>query len=72
MWTSIGDGHVYLTEPTGPLAAYSRSTFSSRATRRYHTLREHNERRLAEQDRIREAVTSTQDASAQSSEEVPF
>lgn len=67
MWTSIRDGHVYLTEPTGPLAAYSRSTFSSRATRRYRTLREHNERRLAERDRVREAVTSAQD-----SEEVPF
>lgn len=72
MWTSIGDGHIYLTEPTGPLAAYARSTFSSRATRRYRTLREHNERRLAEQHRVREAVTSVQDASARDSEEVPF
>ena len=70
MWTSVGDGHIFLTEPTGPLATYVRATFRSRATRRTATLREHNRLRL-EADEVlrgvvREAVTETHTG------EVPF
>ncbi|MGP9724003.1 HNH endonuclease signature motif containing protein [Corynebacterium sp. AOP40-9SA-29] len=42
MWTSVDDGHSHITEPTGPLAGYARTTFAERASRRYAVVREHN------------------------------
>lgn len=42
MWTSVDDGHTLVTEPSGPLAGYARTTFAERASRRYAVVREHN------------------------------
>ncbi|AGP29670.1 HNH endonuclease signature motif containing protein [Corynebacterium terpenotabidum] len=73
MWTSIDDGHVLMTEPTGPLAVYARSTFRSRASRRYSTLREHNRLRLDELARVTAAVAEARPApAAPTDREVPF
>lgn len=56
MWTSIADGHLFMTEPTGPLARFARSTFRTRSTRRTATLREHNRIRIEEQEVLRAAL----------------
>lgn len=73
VWTSIDDGHEYITVPTGPLARYARSTFTTRATRRFTTLRDHNRRRLAEQQLLRDILAEARTAlDADTTEEVPF
>lgn len=56
MWSSVHDGHTYVTEPTGPLAGYARTTFSEQASRRFTTVREHNRRRLAADAERKEAL----------------
>ena len=69
MWSSVDDGHTYVTEPTGPLAGFARTSFASRATRRYRTVREHNERRKAVRASQQAVLAAARRASA---EEVPF
>lgn len=69
MWSSVDDGHAYVTEPTGPLAGFARTSFATRATRRYRTVREHNERRLAEREAQKAVLAAARRARA---EEVPF
>lgn len=49
MWTSTDDGHTGLTEPSGPLAEFARSTFADEASRRYAAVREHNAQRLPDE-----------------------
>lgn len=46
MWTSIDDGHMHLTEPSGPLARFARTTFAEQASRRYAAVRDHNTEQL--------------------------
>lgn len=69
MWSSVDDGHIYVTEPTGPLAGFSRTSFAERASRRFRTVRERNDRRMAERA-ARQAVLAS--ARRASTEKVPF
>ncbi len=69
MWSSVDDGHTHVTEPTGPLAGFARTSFASRATRRYRTVREHNERRKAVRATQQAVLAAARRAST---EEVPF
>jgi hypothetical protein len=66
MWTSIDDGHIYMTEPSGPLATYARSTLRIRSDRRRATLREHNRLRLESLDELAQALSDARHG------EVPF
>lgn len=50
MWTSVNDGHTYVTEPTGPLATFARTTFAEQSVRRYAAVRDHNTGQLPEDD----------------------
>ena len=74
MWTSIDDGHSYITEPSGPLAGYARTTFAERASRRYRAVRNHNIRLTGRQHALQQALLAARAAEAEStdSEEVPF
>lgn len=66
IWSSGDDGHIYMTEPHGPLAKYARSTHRIRSDRRRATLREHNRLRLERLDEFAEALDAARH------EEVPF
>lgn len=66
IWSSVDDGHIYMTEPHGPLAKYARSTHRIRSDRRRATLREHNRLRLERLDELAEALDAARH------EEVPF
>lgn len=66
IWSSGDDGHIYMTEPHGPLAKYARSTHRIRSDRRRATLREHNRLRLERLDELAEALDAARH------EEVPF
>lgn len=63
-WTSVEDGHVYVTTPTGPLAE-AVLDFDTRLHRKVRTLAAHNEARLR---RIGEVV----EAARVAAQEVPF
>ncbi|MGP9723593.1 HNH endonuclease signature motif containing protein [Corynebacterium sp. AOP40-9SA-29] len=69
LWSSVDDGHVHVVEPSGPLAAFARTSFAERASRRFTTVREHNERRIAE---LAEVKATLEAARAEATEEVPF
>lgn len=69
LWSSVDDGHVHVVEPSGPLAAFARTSFAERASRRFTTVREHNERRIAELAEVKAALKA---ARAEATEEVPF
>lgn len=69
MWSSVDDGHIYVTEPTGPLAGYARTSFAAQASRRFRTVREHNERRQAQRAAQQAALAAARTAAT---EEVPF
>jgi len=66
IWSSVDDGHIYMTEPHGPLAKYARSTHRIRSDRRRATLREHNRLRLKRLNELAEALDAARH------EEVPF
>lgn len=73
MWTSINDGHDYITEPTGPLAGYARTTFAERASRRYRTTRDHNIRLTGRQLALRQALLDARATTdTADTEELPF
>jgi hypothetical protein len=65
-WTSVEDGHVYVSTPTGPLAD-AVLDFDSRLHRKVRTLASHNAARLRWLADIEDAV-----AEAEVEELVPF
>ena len=64
MWSSIDDGHTYVTEPTGPLAGYARTTFAEQASRRYRATRDHNISTAGRHLALRRALLEARTAAA--------
>ncbi|HIW91411.1 MAG TPA: HNH endonuclease [Candidatus Corynebacterium avicola] len=72
MWSSVDDGHTYVSEPTGPLAGFARTTFAEQASHRYRATRDHNIRVAGRHLALRRALLDARTTAANDPCEVPF